>query len=270
MQWLQDKKNLPFVIGGVVLVVVAVVVFLFMQMSGSNNAPTDNQSTAGGAAAPATAPAAGAQSPNAALPGGPAGATAAAPSSQVGGTAPSTPGVPGTQMASAAGENAKTPACSAAERWRVDPFAPQKSGSRIKEPKPRLAIPLVSRLFPPAPVPPARIKRYKPQPPRRVAGILYGDKVNALIQTPDGWEIKRPGERLSDGTIVEKIERDRVILRTVNSDGETSFVEVKLAASLSQLNSPASRSNSGSLSQGSGVGRVPSGGRSRPAEIPGL
>ncbi|MEN6520160.1 MAG: hypothetical protein ABFD46_03285 [Armatimonadota bacterium] len=254
MQWLQDKKNLPFVIGGVVLIVVAVGVFLFTQLSGNNNAPVDNQADAGTPPAATSAPAASAQSPNEALPGNPSGAAPA------GGTVPGTPGATGTQMASAADGNASASTSRPAERWRVDPFAPQKTGSRVKAPKPRLAIPTIPRIFPPERVEIKELQRYKPQPPRRVAGILYGDKVNALIQTPDGWEVKRPGEKLSDGTIVEKIERDRVILRTVGSDGEPSFVEVRLAASLSQIDQSAA-GNSSASSQRSSTRRTPSGRR---------
>lgn len=262
MQWLQDKKNLPFVIGGVVLVVVAAGVFLFMQISGGNNEPIADQST-GGAPPAATDPALPVDPSGAAPPPVPGTPDMTAPG-QMGGAAPSTPAVPGTQMAGVPGGDEAVPTSSPAERWRMDPFAPQKSG-RGPAPKPKLYVPMPSVIFPPQAEKPDPVKYYKPQPPRRVAGILYGDKVNALIQTPDGWEIKRAGEKLSDGTVVERIERDRVILRTAGE--EPSFVEVRLAASLSQLepSAPSGSSQGGNRRSPSGASRV-----NMPPALPGM
>ena len=121
------------------------------------------------------------------------------------------------------------------ERWREDPFAPLSSGKKAPvRDKPRLVVPPPGRLFPPTPKPIEQVsEKLIPQPPRRVAGILFSDRVNALMQTPDGWETVQPGQKLRDGTVVERIERDRVVLRT--ADERPRQVVVKLAASPTPL-----------------------------------
>lgn len=258
MQWLQDKKNLPIVIALVAVIVVAAGVFLYMQLSGGGK--EDEM-----AAAPMGSPT---QTP--ASPDGTADPTASPGGETAPPQAPSAPsaveGTTGAPMASSPGagglDEEAGPPGKPGERWRVDPFA-DSATERKDKPVTPLRFPIPGRLFPPERKAPAAIEQITPQPPRRVAGILHGDKVNALIQTPDGWEVKRPGEKLSDGTIVERIERDRVILRTVS--GKPEYVEVRLAASLSQIESSA-MPGSGNMP----VGVIQRGGGVRGLNPPGM
>lgn len=248
MEWLQDRKNLPYVIGGVGVVIVAAGVFLLLQIRGRSDnlgPPTTQQATtdySGGMATPSGTAAV--PSPSA-VP-GPAGTIA--PTTSTGLATPGAPAAPAVAPAS------KPEAVVAAnpvpiETWRADPFVPTSEGRPPRQPpRPRLEIPMLDRLFAPKPKPVESISdRLIPLPPRRVAGILFSDRVSALIQTPDGWETVKPGGTLRDGTIVERIERDRVVLRTV--DKKPRLIEVRLAASTIPVAQPQQ-----------GVGGTPGGG----------
>lgn len=235
MQWLQDKKNLPFVIGGVVVIILAAGAFLFMQMKGPSPAPTPDQN----ASMPGGMPPGAGGSPGMPTPGAPA-MPGAAPAPMPGApAAPATPGAPGAPTASAVPASAPGDATAAAgplpvERWRDDPFAPFTSGKKKRmQLRPKLDVPMLARIFPPPPPTVEDIPALRPQPPRRVAGILFSDRINALIQTPDGWETVKPGDKLRDGTLVERIERDRVVLRT--NDDRPRLIEVRLAATVSPI-----------------------------------
>lgn len=254
MQWLQDKKNLPIVIGLVVVVIAAAVFFLIKQISGGGGGDNFGTPPAESSAQMQTTPSDGSLAPVSGQ--GDSATVAQAPAAPpvVGGTTPSLSSTPG-KGAGDTGEEAGTPG-TPGERWRLDPFA-DSATERKDKPVVRLRVPMPSRLFPPTIKPPAAVEQLTPQPPRRVAGILHGDRVNALIQTPDGWEVIRPGERLKDGSIVERIERDRVILKTVS--GKPEYVEVRLAASLSQIESsamPTPGNMPGGVLQRGGVGGI--------------
>lgn len=231
MQWLQDKKNLPIVIGVMAVIIIAAAVFLFMQMKGGSSpdnaaAPADGMGTPGAMPPGADGPP-GAGGPPGALPGPPG----------AGGPPGATPGPPGASEPGTTASAETQPTAEVAanplplERWRDDPFAPFARLKTAKvELRPKLDIPMPARLFLPPPPKAVDISpKLIPQPPRRVAGILYSDRVNALLQTPDGWETVKPGDTLRDGTLVERIERDRVVLRT--TDDRPRLIEVKLAAS---------------------------------------
>jgi hypothetical protein len=221
---LKDKKNLPIVIGVPVVLIIVVGVVFFLKSRGpeiqpipattsSNAAPTAVPSPAGG---PPPSPGGDMSAP---VPGG-------AP-------APGGPGVPGatTQASAGTGGQQAIATIPPREKSRPDPFSlPGVTGRRqAPPPVPRLDLPPLGRLFPPAKIDP--VKHYvdlTPQPVRRVAGILLGDRISALLQTPDGWETVRPGDPLRDGSVVQRIERDRVILRTVGANPR--LIEVRLAA----------------------------------------
>jgi hypothetical protein len=252
MQWLNDKKNLPFVIGGVVVLVIAAVVFIFM-MNG-NSGTGDSASTSGEISpSPAASPA------NTGTPSAPGGAVPGSASPTPGMMPSPTSATPGTPGATATlGQSGSVQTASAAvptplEAWRADPFAPDVvKGKKTVVRQPLVGFPMPGRLFLPKPaVPNKLVAAAFPQPPRRVAGILYGERVNALIQTPDGFETVRPGQTLSDGTLVDRIERDRVILRTASMPGRPSkLIEIKLAASVAPLESAANSSGTPASGRG--------------------
>jgi hypothetical protein len=58
-----------------------------------------------------------------------------------------------------------------------------------------------------------------PQPPRRVAGILWNDRVAAILETNGQAEIVYPGtvSKVDPSVIVESIEPNCVVLKTLNT-----------------------------------------------------
>ncbi len=204
MQWLQDKKNLPIVIVIFVLILGGVGFFFFKMMK-----PADPYADMGSGTDTTT---------SASAPDAPPVTTASVPVQ----TAPA----PGAGVVPVVGKPMPK------EKYAEDPFLPlgwKPAPKAIRQGPARLRIPYVPPVFlPPAPKVDADVAKYMSQPPRRVAGIIYSQRVSALLQTPDGWETVRPGDKLRDGTRVERIERDRVVLRT--TDVKPRFIEVKLAA----------------------------------------
>lgn len=270
---INDKKNLPIVVGAVV-VLLAVVGFVgFKTLKGPEipPAPTQTASATPGmdtsATAPGTTPSPtpGATSPAPVTPAATA-PTAGAPG-MPGGPATGAPGAPGAPGMATPGQPAATDMAKAIvpvprELYRPDPFAPLNEGKKgPKGPPPvqRLDVPMLGRLFaqPPA-LPPSDVVAITPEPQRRVAGILLGNRVSALLQTPDGFETVTPGGTLRDGSIVQRIERDRVIIKT--ADQRPRIIEIKLAGAdiLGQ--------------QGGASSGTPSTGRymPRPGGIPGM
>lgn len=237
---INDKKNLPIVIGGfVVIAVLAVVVIMKFRGPAIPPAPAPTQTSVDpSAATPPPTPTPGGAPVSSPTPGAPAPAATPTPG-QPG--VPGTPGAPGAtaaapgtpgDAASGQTQTASAPAMPM-EPWRPDPFAPLDSGNKNDKkshtPVPRLSIPMLGRLFEPKPVNPGdKYQVLKPQPPRRVAGILLGNRVSALLQTPDGWETVTPGGTLRDGSVVQRIERDRVIIKT--ADANPRIIVIKLAA----------------------------------------
>ncbi len=257
MQWLQDKKNLPYVIGGGALIVVIAVVLFFVLKGGGNSGASDMS-----AEAPQTAQMDGAVQPGMPgaeqpmpMPGGPA---PAYPDPSAG--MPGMPGMPGMDTGAGAQAVDIAEADDPIELWKSDPFSPdiEPKAKKVKIVKriDDLPMALPGLIFPPAPPknPVGTDDWPAPQPPRRLAGIMHGDRVSALIQTSaSNFEVVRPGQRLSDGSaVVERIERDRVVLRT--TDSRPSRFDLKLAASVVQLESPAGGVSGGGLP---GAGSVP-------------
>jgi hypothetical protein len=230
MNWLQDKKNLPIVIAITVAVMLGAGYFLYSQIKASSPEAVDTSS------APQTRVAQG-QSPDASPVGSPGASTAPPAASTSAPTAPTAPTSnvrPGGGPTGAPAQPGKTQVAAMPmpkEAFRDDPFLPIDYHPPVKMVKGRMVIiiPEVPRIFLPKPPVLSHINpNLIPQPPRRVAGIIYSSRVTALLQTPDGWETVRPGDKLRDGTMVDRIERDRVVLRT--TDDHPRLVEVKLAA----------------------------------------
>lgn len=71
----------------------------------------------------------------------------------------------------------------------------------------------------------------EPQPSRRLAGILIGETITALIDMGDGKGLQsiRPGQKI-DGTewVVQSIDEEKAILRREGSEKRPKFVVVRL------------------------------------------
>lgn len=229
MMWILNKKKLPIAMVGVLAVICLVVM---TGCGGDSEEATSDASTTDMPSSTAV---------SSGMPGAtPAGMPGTTPSTPTNVTVPGAEGsqTDGTQIAQEPTPN---------QEWREDPFATDTGSKKpSKPPVQRLEIPMLGRIFspPPPPAPASAGQTVVPEPPRRVAGILYGDRVNALIQTHNGFETVKPGDRLIDGTIVERIERDRVILRPVTGPSRT--VEIRLAASVVPLEPPTTTTPSGS------------------------
>lgn len=215
MDWLKDKKNLPIIAGIAGLVIALVVVFFIMQarkssatgadMYGSSGAPAGDIAMQGGVMPTPPAPV-----PTATM-----------------------AGVPGTPVAV---NGIKT---TPSEASRPDPFKPFYDPKKKQPPPPPLYVPSPGRLFPPR----ASIEIQKgyerqvqelaPQPQRRMAGLLYNQRLYAILETNGESQVVKPGDITSDGTAkVEIIEPTKIILRTLTADPKDSkIVEVAMANS---------------------------------------
>lgn len=238
MEWLKDKKNLPIVIaiGAVALVAIGLCLYFFVfSSSGDTTQQTAQVDTTGatpgmppGGAAPtpggpAAAPPASAPAAPAAAPPTAAGATPAA-------TAPATPGAPGAKGAQVA-------SIKPMETYRSDPFEPIGYKKPVKV---KITPPIWDFPFERMPLPrgvsvgTGGKKRVRPeiqQPARRMAGILLNERVYAIIEANGASQVVQPGDYTMPDrlAIVERIEPDRVVLKTV--DETPRYITVKMAAS---------------------------------------
>ena len=206
MDWLNDKKNQPIIIGVVVALLLGVGAFYYFMLS-----PKD-EGDMGGEDYVAEEPM---ENPDEGL-------TEEQPAEQ-----PAQPAANNNQVAAAPGEPS-----------RDDPFLP----IGYKPPKAQKKIKLPERLtdFPFAPIPnryvPGKekaekaIKTPEPQQPvRRMAGLMINDRVFAIIETNGESQIVQPGDMLKDRlATVERIESDRVILKTTSKNPR--LITVRMAA----------------------------------------
>jgi hypothetical protein len=79
--------------------------------------------------------------------------------------------------------------------------------------------------IPGAPVPEA------PDIPMRMAGVLWGPRVYGLLEVNGQVDSYTPGDTVANIYLVERIERDRIILSKRLSNGKRKKVEVPLAGS---------------------------------------
>lgn len=228
-QWLNDPKNKPIVIGGAVAVIliVALAAFMFMgrQPSGTGSGTTGptSQLPPGTSLSPEGLPEdqPGATGGMTAGPTGPMG-----PMGPMGG--PVRPGA--TQVAQAPQERGEPPS-----KYRVDPFKPLPWEADVSKPPILSVVPSV-RLQP--------IPTYQPkedeqedvlpaQPYRRVAGIMWGQSVAAIIETQgDLPRVVKPGDTL-DGMRVARIEPSQVVLSTLGK--KPREVTIKLGAPIAPV-----------------------------------
>ena len=83
----------------------------------------------------------------------------------------------------------------------------------------------------------------EPQPPRRLAGILVGESITALIDMGDGTGLQpiRPGQEIKSGSttwIVQSIDEEKAILRRVGDDKRPKYVVVRLEDSATMTTTP--------------------------------
>ena len=243
MDWLKDKKNIPIIATVAGVIILAVCVIGYMKLSGgSESTPTDTASAPadpgmGGtpAAGPGTTPMPSGATP----PGSPTAAPAANPAGSQPAGAETAPTAGATKGAKTASSEIKP-----MESWRSDPFLPvgykppkknqHKATPPIRDfPFFRLPSPNLSKKADLIPEP--------AQPARRMAGLLINDRVFAIIESNGKSEIVQPGDTLSDRlATVEKIEKDKVILKTTSRHAK--YIVVRMAASAKQ-NVPDSTTN---------------------------
>lgn len=240
MDWLKDKKNQPIVALIAAVVIVGVAVFMYFTMFKSDSPDTGTDT----ATMPDPAMNTPAPDPNAA----PAASAQPAVAVEVASAGPT-------------------------EAYRSDPFLPigykpppKNDGPRPKPhiydlpiPPPLFSYPSQGREITPV---------YEaPQPARRMAGLMLNGKVYAIIETNGASEIVQPGQQLKDGlATVEKIERDKIILKT--TDDKPRYLTVTMAANR-QSSAYSGGDSGGSMPSGPMPG-PPMPGGPRPGGPPGM
>lgn len=226
-QWLNDPKNRPIVIGGAVAVALIAVVAIFLFMGGGQPSTPTSPTPVGGL------PPGEIEEDERGMP-----PTMGAPPMAGGmggmmGGPPRMGGMPGagmgTQTAQAPPEG-KPPS-----RYRVDPFRPLPWEADVSKP-PILSVVTPVRL---QPLPTFRQREEEqedvlpPQPYRRVAGIMWGQSVAAIIETQgDLPRVVKPGDTL-DGLRVARIEPNQVVLSTLGKKPQE--ITVKLGAPITPV-----------------------------------
>jgi len=230
MDWLKDKKNQPIVAAALAVIVIgagAAVYFTMFAGGGGGVSTTD-----------ATAPGASGTAPPMDT-GAPAATTADMGAGYPpGGAMPGAPGAPGATSApgAAVAAPAPTPPGGAVpmEVWRADPFQPagykppkKQTGPKPKPPIKDLPFNNFSQWVPPErKAPPPDLV----QPVRRMAGIIVSDRIYAIIETNGVSQVVQPGDMLDDRLAkVERIERDKVILKTM--DKVPKYITVPMTSS---------------------------------------
>jgi len=228
-QWLNDPKNRPIVIGGALAVVLIAVIALVLLMGwGGQQATTPSPS--------ATAPTAG-RFPEDERDGGPE-SPSAGPTGLMGPMGPM-----GGPMAGATGFGRGAPQQVAEvpkdgkppSKYRVDPFKPLPWEADVSKPPILSVVPPVR--LQPVPVAKPRSEEEEdvlpPQPYRRVAGIMWGQSVAAIIETQgDLPRVVKPGDTI-DGLRVARIEPGQVVLSTLGKKPQE--IPVKLGAPITPV-----------------------------------
>lgn len=216
MDWLKDKKNQPIIAIVAAVIIVGVLVFVLRPMIFGGGSSSDTSGETPAADTSGMQPSAG---PNMAPPGAPTATPAANP-------AGAAPAQSETQTAQAS--NGATPM----EKWRSDPFLPVGYKSPKKQAVRKL--PIMDFPFPRIPIPKkdddiVQIQDTV-QPVRRMAGLLLNNRVYAIIEQNGTTQIVQPGTMLNDHlAVVEKIEQDKVILKTTGKNPR--YLVVRMASS---------------------------------------
>ncbi len=242
MNWLNDKKNQPIIAAAAAVVIVGVGVLMYLTMF---RGPSDESSS------PET--------------------TQTTQSTEVDEMPPRKPPVSSAPVTARAPTAAPPPPGGAQpqETWRDDPFLPVG----YKPPRKRVITPPIPDFpffhFEPPPVePPDELVAEPPQPIRRLAGVMINDRVCAIIESNGVSQVYQPGQTLQDGlAVVDKIESDKVILKTKTKPSR--YLVVRLAAAPSSgmsASSGSSGTESSSPRPSSRPNRYRSSGRALPID----
>ncbi len=207
MDWLKDKKNQPYIAAGLTVVLLGIGALIYFQYFKQPSTPPETTAT--------TEPTAATEF-NAGMPGQlpspePATETAASPQ----------------QQQPVANGTAKP-----MEAWRPDPFLPPdykppKRGRQIRIKQHIRDLPTFDLKLVTPPEPTAQQSEL-PQPVRRMAGLILGDRVYAIIEQGGKNQVVQPGDMLEDRlATVFRIEKDRVILRTM--DKQPRYITVRMS-----------------------------------------
>jgi hypothetical protein len=232
MDFLNDKKNQPIIIGVTIAIVLAVGVFLYLQNRPQQPEAMQGQTDLGASPAPAD------------------GTSAATPPAQTGTPAPDqtgqapppptgvTPAPAAAGVPAGAPVGSRTVAVKPMEKFRPDPFAalwrPKVMGPKVAPP--REAIPYPTWLIIPKKAPVVKQDNTGGEAidtrPRRMAGVMFGNTVSAILETGSETLVVRPGDVVENSTMrVEKIEPTRIVLKSL-APGRARYVDVKMAAGL--------------------------------------
>lgn len=145
------------------------------------------------------------------------------------------PGMGGAPRPTMGTQAAQVPAGKPPSRYRVDPFRPLPWEADVSKP-PILSVVTPVRLQP-LPTPQQREEEQEdilpPQPYRRVAGIMWGQSVAAIIETQgDLPRVVKPGDTI-DGLRVARIEPNQVVLSTLGRRPQE--ITVKLGAPITPV-----------------------------------
>lgn len=222
MEWLKDPKNQPIVaaIAAVVILTAGFCAYWFGMRTPPSPAPAADQAQVQQDAAPVDGGA----------PVDPAADPGASPEP------PAPEGAPAPEAAPAAQpEQVQVASLQPMETWRADPFQPigYKQPAKIKPPKPRIMDFPFMKIPIKFPVGGGKGEKWEkpeqPQPSRRMAGLLLNDRVYAIIEANGVSQVVQPGDYTTDRlALVERIESDKVILKT--TDEKPRYITVKMAA----------------------------------------
>lgn len=245
LNWVKNKKNIPIIAVVLVVIVVGAAAAYFYthkDMTAATTAPATAPTTA-----PTTAPA---DKPSAPA----AGNTAAAPSTAA--TAPAAP----------AAEAPKPETVAAAPSlpmplfpYRNDPFLPLAE-KPTREQAIEMMVPSASKvrlapLWVSKPEPIVAEVTAGPQPNRRLAGVLWGDKVSAILETGTSVDVVRPGSVLDRGNSLVRVERIEPTSLTLVTLDTAKPIEIKVnLSSAPSRPKPAVESTGGRPAPGGGGG----------------
>jgi len=237
MEWVKDPKNQPIVAAIAIAVIIGVGIFYYFAFikapAPEQTAPQPTATAPGTPGADGTTPAA---APGSAPVPAPAGTPVATPAVDPNAAATATATTAAAAIAApSAGKSVQVASVTPMETWRGDPFQPigykPRSVVRVTPPIrdfPFMMLPGVYH----KPGVVAEVPEIQ-QPPRRMAGVLLNDRVYAIIESNGGSEVVQPGDYLKDRlAMVQRIERDKVVLKTV--DKRPRYITVRMAASAHQ------------------------------------
>jgi len=234
--WIKDRKNLPIVAAGT-LIVVVLAVLLCLRMTGMIGGGGQMSSDTG---VPPYGGQPGMPQPGVPQPGVPGPGVAPTPGAPLPpGEQPATPGAP--QQAAVPASAQLAPMLP----YRKDPFLPFTGKVTNKDVIAYLLPGLRRPRIAPAPVMRPTEGEIEvtevlpPQPYRRMAGVLWNGRVSAILETNGETDIVRPGIEITKGNSrvrVESIQQDCIILKTLDTRIPMT-IKVNMAGSVTSTGS---------------------------------